>query len=329
MNRAPGIDVSAAKTAADALAIAGLNWKVETLPLTAVLNGTKSIVSGGRLLNVTSHKAIIRATDNAVLGVVGKNYRPIQNDEMFGISDVLARDEGVKFARAGSFDGGSRLFLSLQLPGEIRVGKDTVQKYMTLINSYDGTSALHGLINAIRLFCTNQLPNLLRNGFLKRNNTDQLTIRHTQSADEKLALAREALGRALGFYRAYEKVAAKLFEAPFTVADMYQLASQIFPAPVVDELPVRVEKNRNSLMNLFEAGTGHKETGIVGTAWAALNAVAEYVDHLRGTRVRKDSLNDANTQRTVSAWFGSGALLKAKAFDLIADKTGIDPTKLN
>jgi len=325
MNRAPGIDVSAAKTACEALTIAGLDWGVESMPLAALAG----VEHGIRYVDVTSHRAIVRATDKQVLGVVGKNYRPVQNDEMFNISDILARDEGVKFARAGSFDGGSRLFLSLELPGEIRLGNDTVQKYMTLINSHDGTSALHGLINAIRLWCSNQLPNLLRNGLFKRNNADHLTIRHTQSADQKLALAREALGRALGFYRAYERVASRLFETRFTTTDMYQLATQIFPAPVIDELPVRVEKNRNSLMSLFETGTGHKETGITGTAWAALNAVAEYVDHRRGTRVHKNSLNSADDQRTISAWFGTGALMKAKAFDLIADKTGIDPTKLN
>jgi len=328
MNRAPGIDVSAAKTAAEALSIARLDWKVEAQPLFALAAGRAGVDDGvSRYVDVGSHKAIVRATDSMVLGVVGNNYRPVQNEEMFDISNILARDEGVKFARAGSFDGGSRLFLSLELPGMIRLGDDTVQKYLTLINSHDGTSALHGLINAVRLWCTNQLPNLLRRGWLKKNNTDQISIRHTQSADEKLVQAREALGQAMGFYRAYEQVASRLFEARFSTADMFELAAQIFPAPAnssaPEGIPTQVDNKRNTLVTLFEAGTGHRETGIVGTAWAALNAVSEYVDHVRGTRVRKGSLNDANDQRTVSAWFGSGAVMKAKAFDLIADKVGI------
>jgi hypothetical protein len=49
--------------------------------------------------------------------------------------------------------------------------------------------------------------------------------------------------------------------------------------------------------------------GVAGTRWAALNAVTELVDHERG---RSD-----NT-RIESAWFGTGAVLKNRALELLS-----------
>ena len=47
--------------------------------------------------------------------------------------------------------------------------------------------------------------------------------------------------------------------------------------------------------------------------WSAFNAVTEFVDHHRSTRGRSE--NDRISRRLESAWFGSGAQLKAKAWD--------------
>ena len=47
--------------------------------------------------------------------------------------------------------------------------------------------------------------------------------------------------------------------------------------------------------------------GVKGTAWAAWNAVTEYVDHHTG--------NDAR-RRMESSWWGDGAKVKSRAFEL-------------
>ena len=54
--------------------------------------------------------------------------------------------------------------------------------------------------------------------------------------------------------------------------------------------------------------------GIRHSAWAALHAVTEYVDHRRTTRGRSDS--ERTSRRLQSLWFGSGAHLKPRAWDL-------------
>lgn len=64
-----------------------------------------------------------------------------------------------------------------------------------------------------------------------------------------------------------------------------------------------------ALLNLYETGKGLDLKGIRGTKWAMFNAVTEFVDHERTVRARAGALD--------SAWFGSGALLKQRAWDLL------------
>ena len=68
------------------------------------------------------------------------------------------------------------------------------------------------------------------------------------------------------------------------------------------------------MLRLFEQGIGHDMPEIRHTTWTALNAVTEYVDHYRSTRGK--SATDRASNRLESAWFGSGARLKERAWDL-------------
>ena len=59
-----------------ALRMAALDWTVECRPL---------FVGGedGAVPEVSTHKAIVRADTQTVLGVVGRKYQPVQNAQTF------------------------------------------------------------------------------------------------------------------------------------------------------------------------------------------------------------------------------------------------------
>jgi phage/plasmid-like protein (TIGR03299 family) len=64
------------------------------------------------------------------------------------------------------------------------------------------------------------------------------------------------------------------------------------------------------IMELFNGqAIGAGIPGVAGTRWAMLNAVTELVDHERGR---------SNNTRIESAWFGTGAVLKNKALELLS-----------
>jgi hypothetical protein len=58
--------------------------------------------------------------------------------------------------------------------------------------------------------------------------------------------------------------------------------------------------------------------GIKGSAWAAYNAVTEYVDHFSFVNPRDKT---DTTARLASIWLGRGADLKKKAFDVAVQFT--------
>lgn len=310
-----GRNLHTAKSFDEALVMADLNWEVGTGPLQTMVE----VKGEMRLIEVPDHKAIIRLDKNLPLGVVGKGYQPFQNRDALGIVEDLCRDGGAQMLRAGTFGGGGANFFSLELPGRMKIGPkhDEVAKFLTIINSHDGSYLYRSLFSPFRIFCSNQIRALIEKF------PDNVSIRHTKNGWGKLEVAREQLKAANQYYKQFEVVADKLARTPFSEKQMKALADSIFPKNETKE-KVRSTKAENAhakVVELFEGGAGHKEMGLVGTAWGAVNAVAEWVDYERNTR----TFDGVSTEiaRSTAAWFGSGANIKAKSFDTVREMVGM------
>ena len=73
------------------------------------------------------------------------------------------------------------------------------------------------------------------------------------------------------------------------------------------KLPANVRhKEINQIESLFLSAPGQSGVTSNETLWGAVNAVTYYVDHVRSTK---------SIERMDSAWFGTGASLKEKAWD--------------
>ena len=291
-----GISVPGEQPSREAIRLAGLDWPVEAMPLRAE-NG--NFVDGWR--------AVVRGTDARVLGVVGERYRPIQNAEAFRFFDELVGDGQAIYHTAGSLDGGSRVWMLAKLPGTVGSLGDATERFLLLTNSHDGSSALRMFFTPVRVVCQNTL-----NLALVQGQTEGISIRHTSSALSRIEEARNALGLAHSYYERFGVEVQRLAAAPFGDTQIAWLVKALFPGHP-DETSMRTQRARDKVVELFAYGRGHEP--IRGTAWAALNAVAEYVDHHRATRGVDDQARAEG--RLNSLWFGSGAALKRKAHDTI------------
>jgi phage/plasmid-like protein (TIGR03299 family) len=297
-----GRAVFGATTAKEAMKKAGLDWTVDLRPMVTDQGSP-----------VPDRKAVVRSTDKTVLSTVGNNYRPVQNSSAFDLMNGQVANGNAAFDSAGYFDNGNRIWVLCKLKGDLIVGKDDlVQKFLLLHNAHDGSHKLRMFITPIRISCKNSL-----NCALGSAGTDGLAIGHTAKVEQQLKAAAEALDQAAKYYLNFNKVAQQLLKTKFTEARMKELAAHILPVKHDDEEteaeaePSAItQKNRDRIVELFTEGAGHK--GIEGTAWAALNAVAEWTDHHRNTR------SDENRLR--SSWFGKGARLKREAFAFLTAK---------
>lgn len=108
------------KTVDEALVAAGLDWEVKPYPLFSNIPlGSQDAQGRDQFLKVpvNGNKAIIRSSDNKVLGVVGKGYRPLQNKEGFSFFDEALQNDLATIETAGSLRGGRRVWMLAHING--------------------------------------------------------------------------------------------------------------------------------------------------------------------------------------------------------------------
>jgi phage/plasmid-like protein (TIGR03299 family) len=273
---------------------AGLNWRVDLKTIQ---------VAGGRA--VPGYRAVVRSSDAKVLGVVSELYQPIQHETVRQVCDAIVGQSGAYYHTAGSLNGGEDVWYLLKLPTELRLGDDITEDYLLATTNHTGKRKLRVLPTKIRVVCQNTL-----NIALGKGSGEGVAISHFGNAEGRIADATRVMKASVAFSGAFNTMAERLFAYTYKPAQVKELAAAIFPAKVDDESGEEVPhwlttRNREKVEELFDGGMGHDQ--IRGTAWAALNAVAEYTDWVRG----KDD------NRVASAWFGDGRKMKQKAFEVI------------
>ena len=291
-----GRSMDAPATARETIAAAGLDYSVDLVSMTT-MDGVA----------VPNKRAVVRTDTNEVLGVVGGNYVPVQNHQAFDFLDAVVADGGLRYHTAGALRKGERIWLLAKLPGSIRVrfSDDITEKYLLLSNSHDGSSALRVHYTSIRVVCANTLSLADREG-----HGEGISIRHQGDLVSKVRKAQDVLGMARRYFDDLEGQMDRMARHYPSYAQVSAYFKNLYPDPEEGN-PARSQNVREELFRLFESGKGQDIPEIKGTTWAVLNAVTEYVDHLRPTRARTESDRAAN--RLESAWFGSGSLLKQKA----------------
>ena len=142
----------------------------------------------------------------------------------------------------------------------------------------------------------------------------EVRIAHRGDLGRKVAHAREVLGLAERFYGELADRMNALARHTPSAAELEDYFGALYPDPPAGRNPARSRNTRDALYHLFERGAGQDIPQVRHTAWAALNAVTEYVDHHRTGR--GDTAFDRRASRLESAWFGAGAKLKERAFRL-------------
>jgi phage/plasmid-like protein (TIGR03299 family) len=228
-------------------------------------------------------------TDNSqtdVLGVVGQRYVPLQNEDLFAFGDNIL-DGGGRWETAGSIKGGRVVFGSLALEREVVLDptgvNDVVKTYLLINTSHDGSIAIQASITPVRVVCANTL-NLALNTTKKKGGVKQsFKIRHTQTAEGKIAIARQALGMADFYMDEFSKLANALYEKSVNAKEFNDIILAAYPKPEKDTKGA-IKKWETKVDTINDLYTGEFNGMIAGTAWGALNALTERLDWARTAR---------------------------------------------
>ena len=221
-----------------------------------------------------------------VLGVVGERYVPLQNEDLFSFGDNLL-DGGGRWETAGSIKNGRVVFGSIALTDSITLDPngraDKIDNYLLINTSHDGSVAIQASITPVRVVCANTLNLALSNFKGKKDVKQTFKIRHTQTAEGKIAVAREALGLAHKYIDEFSLMANAMIEKEITGKQFDEIVALAYPAPEKDAKGSQ-KKYDGKIELLNDIYVGQYNNTISGTAWGAYNALTERLDWYRNSR---------------------------------------------
>jgi phage/plasmid-like protein (TIGR03299 family) len=270
------------KTTSEMLEAANLNgWNVrlEDMPIPSHLTSDKE------------YQYVVRTnptdkTQTDVLGVVGERYHVLQNEDLFSFGDNIL-DGGGRWETAGSIKGGRVVFGALALERETVLDPngvaDKVKTYLLINTSHDGSIAIQASITPVRVVCANTL-NVALNRTRKKDGVKQsFKIRHTQTAEGKITVARQALGMANSYMDEFDKMAHAMIAKEISAKDFNDIILAAYPKPDLDTKGA-VKKWENKVDMINDIYTGEYNGMISGNAWGAFNALTERLDWYRSAR---------------------------------------------
>lgn len=254
-----GTMVQEAPTSADALRLAGLDWKVEQQDV---------VLSSGLL--VPGYKVNVRNTDQSVLGIVTDKYRVVQNDEAFAFTDNLIGGD-VRYETAGSLSGGKKVWMLARLPDKLIAG-DQTETYMCFSNTHDGSGAIRVCMTPIRVVCNNTLNYALRTA--KRS----WAVRHTGNIEKKIHEARMCLELGEAYMDGLAKYADDMANITVTRDEIAAILDELFP--VAEDASKRTRTNAQKVKDEYMVCWFAPDIAkFRDTAWGALNAMSDMVTH--------------------------------------------------
>jgi len=243
---------------------------------------------------VTKVKATVRDDTNQQIGVVGERYVPLQNVESFAWFQEFIHHKIASIEHAGTLGSSNIVFIEAKVaidPVEI-VPEDFIQSYITLLNSFDGSTSIFTGFMPIRVNSMCMNPKL-KTGIFDRT-------KHTKNALVGLEKLREIMS-----------VHSEEF---FETCEQYKhLASRPIKDKTLDKYIRAVIGNDNperemresrvqTIKDLFEGGRGATE--FTRNYYGAFQAVVEYLNYIVGRET---------SSRLRALWVGNGAVINQKA----------------
>jgi phage/plasmid-like protein (TIGR03299 family) len=283
----------------EAIVASGLDWEAEIKPLTVQINDDTTII-------VPNKNAIVRKTNDTYisLGVVGKRYHIYQNSVMWDFIKAFKENIGIELETAGSLRNGATTWVLCKDKNKKEIVKnDPIEEFFLFRNSFDGTTPISCMFTNIRVVCNNTLTIAIKSA------SNLHTIRHTRSSEGRVKEIALALAKKKKYQDIVNTGLELMSKKQMTGSDMKTfLETVIFPKPREIEQTItnnvvsfnikkenisakKAETSRqNNILaveNLIETGKGADIPGVKGTAYGLYNAITEWVDHEKRSRLTK------------------------------------------
>lgn len=299
----PGMDIPRWAEAA------GLGWTAIKVPAIAALTGVMwdHIEPSKRFMPVEGQNHVCRSDNGRPLGYVSDQYQPVQPVEVLDwFKQYIGQDDRFALDCAGSLKNGEIIWATASFRDPVKVVGDDHLARLLMTTTFDGSGATINKATMTRVVCNNTLDAALS------DKKATIRTRHNTRFDAA-RVGRELATIAAGFehYKAMAEGMVAIQQAPSDVSAFFKGLLDIPFDAKADDISGRKMGQFQALSNAYRETV--QEGTQAGTGWTALNAVTRWVDHDRSTRGGASP----DEARVLSANFGSGAALKAKAVGLL------------
>ena len=284
---------------------ARLDWGIEMLPVNYQM--------GGRNHVMRDRFVLARSDTQAALSVVSGDYRVVQPKEVLEFYRDLVEERHYQLETAGALDGGRKVWALARtglVAGVADNAADELGAYVLLATSCDKSLATTIAFTSVRVVCQNTLSFAVHE--VKKESRRSIKVNHSRRFDA------DQIKKDLGLMdESWEKF--KLQLTPMAGKAMSDSAAEEFFQSLfqsekeMKEGTISDQKRKEvmQLMSFYRHAPGQDLPTAKNTLWGAVSAVTYYVDHIR----------TASGDRLDSAWFGTGATLKEKAWQQALEQT--------
>ena len=272
---------------------AGLDWRVEEV---------ESFVEFGGRKIPTGNKSLIRDTDGKILTNVGKDWKPVQNEEAFNFFGEYVVSGDMEMHTAGSLKGGQIVWALAKVKESFDLFKgDKVDSYLLFSNPHQYGRSIDIRFTPIRVVCNNTLSLSLD---MQADKSVKVGHRSEFDADK----VKEALGIASEKLNSYKEMAEVLGNKRYTGEALIEYFNTVFPRTTDKRVQGKalsvdtLSRNAKLCYDVMEEQPGAEYAA--GSWWQAFNAVTYSADHLQGK---------SEDNRLYSSWYGWNQLRKRDA----------------
>jgi hypothetical protein len=169
----------------------GLDFRIEKLPMVAkqpigkvsetiITNGIEEVVERVTYKDVpTDYYGLLNTKSGNIINQVKGGYEVSQNDEILDLvlEGMKPFSDQLSVTKAGSLNDGRKTFVQLGIEGMSKVGSENIKRYVTIIDSNDGTTSLSVGLGELVMSCSNQFFKFYKDGQSKYRHTASLRQR--------------------------------------------------------------------------------------------------------------------------------------------------------
>ena len=227
-----------------------------------------------------------RSDTGDVLGIVGSRYAPLQNQDL--AKEFIESSKSFNFEKmeALSVNNGKKVVIKAYI-GDIKVGNDTVHRYITVSNTHDGSAPIKlGIFNKV-LVCSN--------GLMREINSNELArVKHTTNSAEKMNWYIRNIPAALAEEERMIKTYQSLAEVRINEEHIKRLVKTVYKVDTSlpeDEIATRTA---NRVKEFDQALTNNGLNVHGNTLWGALQSFTYLQSHNNLGQVEEKYLSGAS-----------------------------------